>query len=238
MSVKTIEQRSIRSLVETRAGSAGQMRIGGYALKWGTRSQNLGGFIETVERGFANKSAGDGWPGVLARYNHDDNRLLGTTDAGTLALAIDDVGLDYTVTMPETRRDVYELVDRGDVRSSSFAFIVFEEDWSLDENGFPLRSLITGRITDVAPVNSPAYLDTSSGLRSLAEMRSMPLEDVARLAGEGKLATLLTPAPTVVDLGASKRDDTTSDGKEEQATATPSGRVQVLLRELEMKKKI
>ena len=47
--------------------------IGGYAAKFNTFSENLGGFTERIAPSFFNKSRGDGWPGVLARYNHDDN---------------------------------------------------------------------------------------------------------------------------------------------------------------------
>lgn len=233
---KPTERRSVRGLVEVRAADGG-MKIGGYAAKHNTRSQNLGGFVETIAPTFFRKSEGDGWPGVMARYNHDDNWLLGTTDGGTLRLSVDDTGLQYEVDLPSFRSDVYELVQRGDVQRSSFAFITIEDEWSLDENGFPLRTLVTGRTVDVAPVNSPAYMDTSTGLRTLAEARSIPVEDVARMAVEGNLADLLSKAPTVVDLGARSSEPTSDPAPVEQPSSTPSGRVQLLLRELELKNK-
>lgn len=229
---KPTERRSVRGLVEVRA-SGDTMRIGGYAAKFNTRSQNLGGFTETILPGFFSKSAGDGFPGVMARYNHDDNWLLGTTAGGTLRVAVDDTGLDYEVDLPSFRSDVFELVNRGDVQRSSFAFVTYDDDWSLDENGFPLRSLVSGQLIDVAPVNTPAYLDTSTGLRTLAEARSVPVDEVARMAADGTLADLITKAPTVIDL----RSDPKDTGQTEQAPATPSGRVQLLLRELELKNK-
>ena len=232
---KPTERRSVRGLVEVRAAD-GAMRIGGYAAKHNTRSQNLGGFVETIAPTFFRKSEGDGWPGVMARYNHDDNMLLGTTDAETLRLSVDDTGLLYEVDLPSFRADVYELVQRGDVQRSSFAFITIEDDWSLDENGFPLRTLVTGRTVDVAPVNTPAYMDTSTGLRTLAEARSIPVEDVARMAAEGNLADLLSKAPTVIDLGI-RSEPTPDPAPPEQPSSTPSGRVQLLLRELELKNK-
>ena len=103
----------------------------------------------------------------MARYNHDDNQLLGTSRAGTLRLGVDDVGLEYQVDLPNSRADVYELVQRGDVAQSSFAFVVFEEDWAMTDQNFPLRTLVTGALRDVAPVNTPAYEDTSVGTRNL-----------------------------------------------------------------------
>jgi uncharacterized protein len=233
---KHTERRSVRGLVEVRAADGG-MRIGGYAAKFNTRSQNLGGFTETIATGFFAKSEGDGFPGVMARYNHDDNWLLGTTAGETLRCMVDDIGLDYEVDLPTFRSDVYELVQRGDVGRSSFAFITHEDEWALDENGFPQRTLISGQLIDVAPVNSPAYMDTSTGLRTLAEARSIPVEDVARMAADGNLADLLSKAPTVVDLGARSSEPTPDPAPTEQPSSTPSGRVQLLLRELELKNK-
>jgi HK97 family phage prohead protease len=180
------ERRFTSVPVEVRAGSD-NLTIGGYAAKFERKSQNLGGFVEKIDTRFFNKSRGDGWPGVLARYNHDDNMLLGTSGAGTLSLEIDEVGLRYSVALPASRADVYELVQRGDVRQSSFAFMAFEDDWGTDDQGFPLRTLVSGRLMDVAPVNSPAYLDTSVGLRSLAAKFDAPLEEVRTLAAQNEL---------------------------------------------------
>jgi len=232
---KPTERRSVRGLVEVRAAD-GVMRIGGYAAKFNTRSQNLGGFTETIATGCFSKSEGDGFPGVMARYNHDDNMLLGTVDGGTLRIAIDETGVDYETDLPATRADVYELVQRGDVTRSSFAFITHEDEWALDENGFPQRTLVSAQLVDVAPVNTPAYTDTSTGLRTLAEARSIPVADVARMAADGTLADLLSKAPTVIDLG-TRSEPTPDPAPVEQPSSTPSGRVQLLLRELELKNK-
>ena len=169
----TAERRFTSVPVECRAVNADKRTIGGYAAKFDKVSRNLGGFVERIDRGFFNKSRGDGWPDVVARYNHDDNQLLGTTRAGTLRLAIDDVGLAYEADTPQARADVYELVQRGDVAQSSFAFVAFEDDWTQTDQGFPLRSLVTGRLLDVAPVNTPAYEDTSVDARSLATARTV-----------------------------------------------------------------
>lgn len=136
---------------------------------------------------FPNKSRADGRPGVVCRYNHDDEFLLGTTRSGTLRLSIDETGLNYDVNVPECRNDVLEMVSRGDVAHSSFAFQVFEEDWGMSDQGYPLRTLISGRLIDVAPVCEPAYPDSTVGLRSLAKHLGVPYEDVAKLSKENEL---------------------------------------------------
>ena len=192
-----IERRYTLVPVEGRA--RGEKRsIGGYAAVFNKLSQNMGGFVEQVAPTFFNKSRGDGWPDVMARYNHDDNMLLGTTGGGTLRLEVDGTGLLYDVTPPEVRSDIVELVDRGDVRKSSFAFRLFTEgdEWGLTDQGYPLRTLISGQLVDVAPVNQPAYNDTSvdaraeMALRSLAEKMSAPIEDLMALAAGNELRKL------------------------------------------------
>lgn len=197
------ERRYTRGLVEVRSAGDGLSAVGGYAAKFNRLSQNLGGFVERLDPGFFNKSASDGWPDVLARYNHDDNMLLGTSAANTLTLRVDETGLDYTVHPPKHRSDVVELIQRGDVRQSSFAFRLPDggDDWGMTEQGFPLRTLVTGRLVDVAPVNSPAYLDTTTGLRSLASHLDVDPAEVEQAAAEGELRRFFSgPPPKVFDL--------------------------------------
>lgn len=188
------ERRFTSVPVEIRAGSDKTMTIGGYAAKFDRPSRSLGGFREQIDPVAFNNSRGDGWPGVIARYNHDDNMLLGTVGGGTLRLGTDNVGLTYDVDVPNARSDVYELVQRGDVRQSSFAFIALEDDWSQDDAGFPMRTLVKVRLMDVAPVNSPAYEDTSvdtrsidAALSSLAQKFSADVEEVRKMAAENEL---------------------------------------------------
>ena len=193
-----IERVFTKVRVEVRASAAEKRTIGGYAAKFAPAvSQNLGGFKERIAPGFFNRSRADGWPDVLARYNHDDNMLLGTTGAGTLRLGIDDIGLDYQIDLPQSRGDVYELVERGDVYMSSFAFVADDDDWTTDDSGFPLRTLVQGRLYDVAPVNTPAYRDTSVGLRSLAAKFDAPLEEVRALAAQNELTRFFKRTDTI-----------------------------------------
>jgi Escherichia/Staphylococcus phage prohead protease len=191
MSSRDVEIRSTALAVELR-GSAGSRAIGGYAAVFGKKSHQLqGGFVEIVEPRAFSKSEGDGWPGAVCRYLHDDSMLCGTTAAGTLGLSVDKNGLDYVVDLPESRSDVLELVQRGDVTASSFAFQTHDEDWSRDGNT-AIRHLLSVRLIDVAPVTSPAYPDASVALRSLALQFDADPEDVATLARTNELRKLFT----------------------------------------------
>jgi HK97 family phage prohead protease len=183
------ERRFTPGRVEVRAASE-KRTIGGYAAKFNKPSQNLGGFIEVISPSAFNDSRGRDWPDVLARYNHDDNMLLGTTAARTLRLDVDGTGLVYEVDVPQSRGDVFELVQRGDVAKSSFAFRVVGEDgdeWGLSDQNFPQRTLRSVQLVDVAPVNVPAYLDTDTGLRSLASKMHADLTEVRQLAQANEL---------------------------------------------------
>jgi uncharacterized protein len=173
-------------------------KIGGYAALFDKVSRNLGGFVEVVLPPFFNRTRSEGWPDVICRYNHDDNMLLGTSGGRTLELGIDGTGLTYEVDPPQARADILELVARGDVRRSSFAFRVDSDgqEWTVTDQGYPLRKLVSGQLVDVAPVNSPAYGETTVGLRaearlmalrSLAVQVQVSIEEVRKMADDDEL---------------------------------------------------
>jgi len=191
---------------ELRAVDDGKATIGGYAAVFNRSSKNLGGFIEVVDPIAFNQSRGDGWPDVMARYNHDDNQLLGTTAAGTLRMGLDAYGLRYDVDPPSSMAYVTELVQRGDVRKSSFAFRTIEDDWSMTEQGYPLRRLTAVQLVDVAPVNTPAYADTTAGLRSLAERFDAPIEEVRAMAQHDELRKFFVTTTSGAPARPVKRD--------------------------------
>lgn len=206
----TIERRSTAGAVALRAAGAGKT-IGGYAIVYNRYSSNLGGYVEQCAPGLADKSLADKVD-VLCRYQHESEFLLGRVASGTLRLSADSTGVQYDDDLPETTYagDLASLVARGDISHSSFAFITLEDEWDMTESGFPLRTLLSIRLVDVAPVVSPAYTDTTSALRSLAEKRSLDPADVLRAAEANQLAALLRAKdPKVIDLGSlgkEKRD--------------------------------
>lgn len=200
---EVLERRATRSPVEFRAATTDGAMPGcrGYALKWEMYSQNLGGFVEQVGRDSLRRFLLDDGD-VMARYLHSDEHLLGRTSSGTVALTADDTGLMYDIAeLPDTTsgRDLAVLLERGDVTGSSFAFYALDEAWGVTEDGFPLRTLLAIRLIDVAPVNSPAYLDTSAAVRSLAERIGADPEDIPALAERGEIVARLQ-TPTVIDL--------------------------------------
>jgi HK97 family phage prohead protease len=191
--MRETEVRNHSGAVELRASDKGIGVLTGYGAVFNKLSQNLGGFVERVDPSAFNKSLADGGP-VFGRFNHESNFLLGTTAAGTLRLSVDGTGLRYEIDLPDTQagRDVKVLAERGDLQHSSFAFRTITDEWDVTPEGFPLRTLTGVQLIDVAPVVDPAYRDTTTGLRSLADHFHVPLEDVrAAVAGGRNLRELI-----------------------------------------------
>ena len=135
------------------------------------KDDNDDGLIDCADPGCFNESKTQGWPDVVCRCNHSDDQLLGTTYARTLKLAIDPTGLAYEVEPPQARADVLEYVSRGDIRHSSFAFRVFPggDEWGVSEFNYPMRTLLSVQLVDVAP----AKRLTSADRRSAATLTSV-----------------------------------------------------------------
>lgn len=164
------ERRFTRFPPDTRkAADGGATHIFGYAAAFNKLSRKLGGFVEQVNPLAFNESRANNWPDVVCRYNHKDDHLLGTTYARTLTLALDETGLVYDVIPPQSRGDVLEYVQRGDIRHSSFAFRVYPggDEWGVSDFNYPMRTLLNVQLVDVAPVLDPAYPDATAGARAI-----------------------------------------------------------------------
>lgn len=192
--MRDLELRHVAASVELRSDGENPGVLVGYAAKYDTISQDLGGFVETVSRSAFTKSLAD-QNRIVARFNHDASGLLGTTDAGTLTVRSDDVGLRYEVALPNTSvgRDVGVLAARGDLRYSSFAFHTIEDSWGATERGFPLRTLQSALLVDVAPVTSPAYMDTTVAMRSLSDRTGCAVTDLRGMNVEQLRGLILEP---------------------------------------------
>lgn len=160
-----------RPELRTADGGSGPKHIVGYASVFDKLSRSLGGFVERVNPAAFRSSKAEGFPGVVCRFNHNDDFLLGTTQGNTLVMDFDNTGLAYDVIPPSLTHppNLMELMQRGDVTSSSFAFRVPEggDDWALSDFGMPLRTLLNVELVDVAPVTTPAYPDATAQARSI-----------------------------------------------------------------------
>lgn len=174
---RLVERRTVMGEVESRAEGS-KIYVEGYASVFNKRSGNLGGFVEKVKNTAFNRTLEQA--DVRALWNHDPQYLLGRTSAKTLNLSVDNNGLYYRSLLPNTSyaKDLAELLERRDVRESSFTFFKVQDEWDLTEEGYPQRSLIEVGLIDVAPVTFPAYNDATSGVA-----RRAALDGLARRCG-------------------------------------------------------
>lgn len=168
-----------------------ELRAAGYGAVFNKASVNLGGFIEQVAPGAFKRTIKN--DDVLALFNHNRDQFLGRSKAGTLRLSEDKHGLIYEIDLPDTTvgRDLAHLLERGDVRGSSFGFRTIKDSWGETESGYPLRSLEEVLLHDVGPVVNPAYPDTSAAMRSLAHATGHEVSEVKEAAARDELRSFI-----------------------------------------------
>lgn len=169
-----IERRTIDSVpeVDFREDASTGKRLPvlrGYAAVFDSESNNLGGFVEVIDKRAFNQILGKK-PDVYAFFNHDRSLILGNTTNGTLKLSVDDYGLRYEAYPDDTSvgRDVTTWVQNRTVKASSFAFAIDRsapdggEVWDKGPRGLRKRTVTAiGLLDDVSVVTRPAY-DASS----------------------------------------------------------------------------
>jgi hypothetical protein len=155
-----------RRITTQRADVTGNT-IRGYAAVFNSPSEDLGGFIEYIAPGAFDSVMNDD---VRGFYNHDWNYLLGRVSSGTLRIFVDEVGLGYEIDLPNTSyaNDLVELMKRGDVNQSSFAFMIESDKWEVKGKQNIRTITKVSRLIDVAPVVIPAYPAATSKLVSRA----------------------------------------------------------------------
>lgn len=147
--------------IEVRAEE--NMTITGYASVYGDE-YDLGYFTERVAPGAFEGRLDDD---VRLLINHEGMPLARTTN-GTLELTTDGRGLHYRAQLADTQegRDLYKLIQRGDISQSSFAFTIDDDEWSADRKLRTIKRV--GRLYDVSPVTYPASPTTTVQARAMA----------------------------------------------------------------------
>lgn len=161
---------------EVRAGAKGKQTITGKAAVYDSRSEDLGGFREVIMPGAFTKTLKDGSV-KKAYWNHNSDRVLGSTKSGTLRLQESHVGLHFEIRPPAWAAEHIESVERGDVDQMSFGFRTIKDSWERDA-GEIIRKLHEVQLFEVSPVAMPAYPQTD------AQARSIPGEMLADIAAK------------------------------------------------------
>jgi len=180
---KKIERRTFTVKdVEARQAEDGTMRLRGYAAVFNDASVPLP-FKETIAPGAFRKTLSE-TPDVRLLINHEGLPLARTKN-GTLTLTEDERGLFMDAEIADTNegRDLYKLVERGDVDQMSFAFRVIRQKWNDDRSVRTLTevSLADG---DVSVVTYPAYPTTSVEAREALRSAIEAIKEGREVTGE------------------------------------------------------
>lgn len=153
--------------------------VEGYAALFGVTANIGGWFDERIEPGAFKEALKRS--DVRALFNHDPNYILARTTSGTLEVTEDKKGLFYRFEVPNTNfgNDFLEMLRRGDISQSSFAFTVRKQRWEEEKQG---EEMIYTRVIeeadqiyDVSPVTYPAYSETTVSARSKATELQKPI---------------------------------------------------------------
>lgn len=175
-------QKEIRSLEEVRTSEETDMVVSGYALKWDTWSEDLGGFTETIDKeALKDTDLSD----VRCYFNHDSSMVLGRTSSGTLELELDGTGLYFRCQLPDTSygRDLFQSIKRSDINQCSFGFIIDEDGDDFNKRDDGMYERIIRKIKslwEISIVSMPAYSDTSVAVaqRSIEKLEQEELDKV------------------------------------------------------------
>ena len=172
-----IEVRAIRS---TPVVNPDSRTVEGYAVVFNSQSEDLG-FYETINPSAITEDVlkrSD----VFCLFNHDQDKVLARSKYGTgsLQLQLDEQGLKYSFTAPNTDLgdELLEYLRRGDIDSSSFAFTVSTDEgserWETGTGGRQYREILKiDELHDVSPVWNPAYSSTSVSQRTLDKLNQL-----------------------------------------------------------------
>jgi len=103
-------------------GALGKKIVEGI-IPYDSKSLKIWGTTEIISKSAFNKTLADKAT-VRALFNHNENKILGSTDSGTLVLENSDAGLICRCELPDTSyaNDMFSIIERGDCKTMSFGF--------------------------------------------------------------------------------------------------------------------
>ena len=153
---------------ELRTSEDGSHTVTGFAAVYNSLSLPLGDFKETIDpNAFTDCLATN--PDLFLLSEHDLGKgILARTSSGTLSVENTDIGLRFTATLPNTTlgNDTFVSLQRGDLRSMSFAFSCNLDSWSQDGEGMYIRTILNAELYELSIVAQPAYPASTAALRS------------------------------------------------------------------------
>jgi HK97 family phage prohead protease len=164
--------------VTRQAETSDELIIEGYFVIFESETELFKGSYEIISRGaFDNTLNND----IRALWNHNSQYVLGRNKTNTLEIRVDEKGLYAIVKLPNTQyaRDLYELIDRGDVDQASFGFNIVDEQLEELANGEYRWRINEIDLHELSVVTFPAYENTSISARTkqLEQIQNRKLEE-------------------------------------------------------------
>jgi uncharacterized protein len=154
--------------------SNGSKIVRGMAVVYGALSEDLGGWRERIQAGAFTKSLRNN-PDVQILNSHNQAQILGRVSSQTATVTDSSIGLRFSLSLGNSSHanDVADMLKRGDVSQCSFGFSCIRDLWELEDD-ILVRTVQEAQLFELSVVGSPAYSQTSVGLRSA--LASCPVE--------------------------------------------------------------
>lgn len=113
---------------------------------------------------------------IKATIEHNRQRMIARSvnGVGSLSLGLDEYGMSYSLQSPNTLDGNYavEMIERGDIFGSSFAFFTDEKNVTYEKRGDILVRTIhkIDALFDVSIVADPAYFGTDVTVRHIDDV--------------------------------------------------------------------
>jgi len=152
------------------------LKISGYANVTGSVSELMPDartgrpFQETIKSGTFQDALGRAEK-VEFLDAHNKSRILSSTVNDTLVLKEDKKGLhiDAVISPTSWGKDVYQLIKDKIIQGLSFGMTVLKEDWTIGDNGYPLRTISKIKLSEVSATRNPAYRSSSLETRAIEQ---------------------------------------------------------------------
>lgn len=151
-------------------GDDGALRIEGYAIKWDDQYDLEPFWSEQIQRGAFKDSLEERDVAVL--NGHMREQVIGSTRSGTTVEETAE-GLKFNAVLNGTTiaRDVYEMVDNGDVEGVSVGMRIRDEkrEEGAGKDGMDLYTILRADLYEFSMTAFPAYEDTEAVAREADE---------------------------------------------------------------------
>lgn len=151
-------------MTNSNVGALEDMVLEGYAVRFDSLSEDLGGFKEVIK---PHALDGVDIDDVKCLINHEFSQVIGRTQAGTLELEVDEKGLHFKCYLPNVSyaKDIYENVKAGNVTQCSFFYTLPPGDksartWSSDGGEYVQTINQIDELIEISIVTMPAYKET------------------------------------------------------------------------------